>query len=60
MLGAHARVAVRERQATVHELPFALLTVTSVLALAQRGPASPGPSLELRTAVTTAEASSAR
>ncbi|SFO14186.1 lactate permease [Streptomyces sp. cf124] len=34
ILGVHARVAVREWAATVHELRFALLTVTSVLALA--------------------------
>lgn len=34
LLGVHARVAVREWAATVHELRFAILTVTSVLALA--------------------------
>ncbi|MEU5685722.1 lactate transporter [Streptomyces venezuelae] len=34
VLGVHARVAVREWVATVHELRFAILTVTSVLALA--------------------------
>lgn len=34
VLGVHARVAVREWPATVHELRFAILTVTSVLALA--------------------------
>ncbi|MBD9702499.1 L-lactate permease [Streptomyces sp. ID01-12c] len=34
ILGVHARVAVREWAATVHELRFAILTVTSVLALA--------------------------
>ncbi|MFE6619679.1 L-lactate permease [Streptomyces sp. NPDC057740] len=34
VLGLHARVAVREWAATVHELRFAILTVTSVLALA--------------------------
>ncbi|MDN3255468.1 L-lactate permease [Streptomyces sp. MA25(2023)] len=34
VLGVHARVAVREWLATVHELRFAILTVTSVLALA--------------------------
>ncbi|MFR0352964.1 L-lactate permease [Streptomyces sediminimaris] len=34
VLGMHARVAVREWVATVHELRFAILTVTSVLALA--------------------------
>ncbi|WP_043732700.1 L-lactate permease [Streptomyces zinciresistens] len=34
VLGVHARVAVREWAATVHELRFAILTVTSVLALA--------------------------
>ncbi|MFD6434469.1 L-lactate permease [Streptomyces venezuelae] len=34
VLGVHARVAVREWLATVHELRFAVLTVTSVLALA--------------------------
>ncbi|MEU6356355.1 L-lactate permease [Streptomyces sp. NPDC047072] len=34
VLGVHARVAVREWGATVHELRFAILTVTSVLALA--------------------------
>ncbi|MCX5048613.1 MULTISPECIES: L-lactate permease [unclassified Streptomyces] len=34
VLGVHARVAVREWAATVHELRFAVLTVTSVLALA--------------------------
>ncbi|WP_409058051.1 L-lactate permease [Streptomyces sp. SYP-A7185] len=34
ILGVHARVAVREWLATVHELRFAILTVTSVLALA--------------------------
>ncbi|WP_338699578.1 L-lactate permease [Streptomyces sp. Q6] len=34
VIGVHARVAVREWCATVHELRFAILTVTSVLALA--------------------------
>ncbi|CAL9552362.1 L-lactate permease [Streptomyces sp. enrichment culture] len=34
VIGVHARVAVKEWLATVHELRFALLTVTSVLALA--------------------------
>ncbi|MEW1995719.1 L-lactate permease [Streptomyces coelicoflavus] len=34
VLGVHARVAVREWLATVYELRFAILTVTSVLALA--------------------------
>ena len=34
VLGLHARVAAREWVATVHELRFAILTVTSVLALA--------------------------
>ncbi|CAM5709018.1 L-lactate permease OS=Streptomyces alboniger OX=132473 GN=CP975_13810 PE=3 SV=1 [Streptomyces alboniger] len=34
VIGVHARVAVREWAATVHELRFAILTVTSVLALA--------------------------
>jgi lactate permease len=34
VLGVHARVAVRKWAATVHELRFAILTVTSVLALA--------------------------
>ncbi|MFE6162351.1 L-lactate permease [Streptomyces sp. NPDC056486] len=34
IIGVHARVAVREWLATVHELRFAILTVTSVLALA--------------------------
>ncbi|WP_370268732.1 L-lactate permease [Streptomyces sp. V4I8] len=34
VLGVHARVAVREWAATVYELRFAILTVTSVLALA--------------------------
>ncbi|MEW2811785.1 L-lactate permease [Streptomyces massasporeus] len=34
LIGVHARVAVREWFATVHELRFAILTVTSVLALA--------------------------
>jgi lactate permease len=34
VIGVHARVAVREWFATVHELRFAILTVTSVLALA--------------------------
>jgi lactate permease len=34
VLGVHARVAVREWAATVHELRFAILTVTSVLGLA--------------------------
>ncbi|CAL9574801.1 L-lactate permease [Streptomyces sp. enrichment culture] len=34
VLGLHARVAVKEWLATVHELRFAILTVTSVLALA--------------------------
>ncbi|MDG4864527.1 L-lactate permease [Streptomyces sp. T-3] len=34
VLGVHARVAVQEWVATVHELRFAILTVTSVLALA--------------------------
>ncbi|MFD6491045.1 L-lactate permease [Streptomyces sp. NPDC060188] len=34
VLGVHARVAVREWLATVNELRFAILTVTSVLALA--------------------------
>lgn len=34
VLQVHARVAVREWAATVHELRFAILTVTSVLALA--------------------------
>ncbi|RFU87934.1 L-lactate permease [Streptomyces triticagri] len=34
VLGLHARVAVREWASTVHELRFAILTVTSVLALA--------------------------
>jgi lactate permease len=34
VLGVPARVAVREWAATVHELRFAILTVTSVLALA--------------------------
>ncbi|MFI8235452.1 L-lactate permease [Streptomyces sp. NPDC085900] len=34
VLGVHARVAVQEWLATVHELRFAILTVTSVLALA--------------------------
>ncbi|MFF7544936.1 L-lactate permease [Streptomyces canus] len=34
VLGVHARVAIREWAATVHELRFAILTVTSVLALA--------------------------
>ncbi|MCX4454531.1 L-lactate permease [Streptomyces sp. NBC_01340] len=34
VLGVHARVAVEEWAATVHELRFAILTVTSVLALA--------------------------
>ncbi|CAL9510468.1 L-lactate permease [Streptomyces sp. enrichment culture] len=34
VLGVHARVAVREWLATVHELRFAIVTVTSVLALA--------------------------
>lgn len=34
IIGVHARVAVREWVATVHELRFAILTVTSVLALA--------------------------
>ncbi|MEU5753096.1 L-lactate permease [Streptomyces sp. NPDC047829] len=34
VLGVHARVALKEWLATVHELRFALLTVTSVLALA--------------------------
>ncbi|MFC8128660.1 L-lactate permease [Streptomyces sp. NPDC057302] len=34
IIGVHARVAVREWLSTVHELRFAILTVTSVLALA--------------------------
>lgn len=34
VIGVHARVAVGEWLATVHELRFAILTVTSVLALA--------------------------
>ncbi|KQW11306.1 L-lactate permease [Streptomyces sp. Root369] len=34
VLGVHAGVAIREWAATVHELRFAILTVTSVLALA--------------------------
>ncbi|MEV7197809.1 L-lactate permease [Streptomyces sp. NPDC093510] len=34
VIGVHARVAVREWAATVHELRYAILTVTSVLALA--------------------------
>ncbi|MFD0058106.1 L-lactate permease [Streptomyces sp. NPDC127168] len=34
VLGVHARVAVKEWLATVHELRFAILTVTAVLALA--------------------------
>ncbi|MCX4236203.1 L-lactate permease [Streptomyces ortus] len=34
VLGVHARVALKEWVATVHELRFAILTVTSVLALA--------------------------
>ncbi|CAM5291615.1 L-lactate permease [Streptomyces purpurascens] len=34
VIGVHTRVAVREWLATVHELRFAILTVTSVLALA--------------------------
>jgi len=34
VIGVHARVAVKEWVATVHELRFAILTVTSVLALA--------------------------
>ncbi|MDQ1046041.1 lactate permease [Streptomyces sp. V4I2] len=34
VLGVHARVAAREWAATVYELRFAILTVTSVLALA--------------------------
>ncbi|MEV6181913.1 L-lactate permease [Streptomyces sp. NPDC052015] len=34
VLGVHARAALREWLATVHELRFAVLTVTSVLALA--------------------------
>ncbi|MGP2441894.1 L-lactate permease [Streptomyces sp. JW3] len=34
VLGVHARVVVKEWLATVHELRFAILTVTSVLALA--------------------------
>ncbi|MFH9417829.1 L-lactate permease [Streptomyces rochei] len=34
VLGVHARVAMKEWLATVHELRFAILTVTSVLALA--------------------------
>ncbi|WP_189234473.1 L-lactate permease [Streptomyces flaveolus] len=34
VLGVHARAAVREWLATVHELRYAILTVTSVLALA--------------------------
>ncbi|MEU1121471.1 MULTISPECIES: L-lactate permease [unclassified Streptomyces] len=34
VIGVHARVAVREWAATVHELRHAILTVTSVLALA--------------------------
>lgn len=34
IIGVHARVAVKEWAATVHELRFAILTVTSVLALA--------------------------
>ncbi|MFF4351533.1 L-lactate permease [Streptomyces sp. NPDC001530] len=34
VLGVHARVAVKEWAATVHELRLAILTVTSVLALA--------------------------
>jgi lactate permease len=34
VIGVHARVAVREWLATVYELRFAILTVTSVLALA--------------------------
>ncbi|MEV8088277.1 L-lactate permease [Streptomyces nigra] len=34
VLGVHARVAVKEWLATVHELRYAILTVTSVLALA--------------------------
>ncbi|RII15135.1 L-lactate permease [Streptomyces sp. YIM 130001] len=34
VLGVHARVALREWAATVHELRFAILTVVSVLALA--------------------------
>ncbi|MGW6927711.1 L-lactate permease [Streptomyces sp. NPDC054950] len=34
VLGVHARVALRERAATVNELRYAILTVTSVLALA--------------------------
>ncbi|UIX33666.1 L-lactate permease [Streptomyces sp. GQFP] len=34
VIGVHARVAVREWAATVYELRFAILTVTSVLALA--------------------------
>jgi lactate permease len=34
VLGVHARVALRERLATVRELRFAILAVTSVLALA--------------------------
>ncbi|MFC8200169.1 L-lactate permease [Streptomyces sp. NPDC057298] len=34
VIGVHARVALREWAATVHELRFAILTVTSVLALA--------------------------
>ncbi|MGW0576831.1 L-lactate permease [Streptomyces sp. NPDC002920] len=34
VLGVHARVALREWAATVHELRHAILTVTSVLALA--------------------------
>jgi len=34
VIGVHARTAVKEWLATVHELRFAILTVTSVLALA--------------------------
>jgi lactate permease len=34
VLGVHARVALKEWTATVHELRFAILTVTGVLALA--------------------------
>ncbi|MEU3613789.1 L-lactate permease [Streptomyces sp. NPDC006872] len=34
VLGVHARVALKEWAATVHELRYAILTVTSVLALA--------------------------
>ncbi|KPI24413.1 L-lactate permease [Actinobacteria bacterium OV320] len=38
VLGVHARVALRERAATVHELRYAILTMTSVLALAFLSP----------------------